>query len=273
MSKVYDEAKKALDSIRDRIPFVPEVALTLGSGLSVLAEQADIVESISYEEIDGLPKSTVPGHAGKLLFAKLGGKNVLFMQGRWHFYEGYSTQEVTRYVRMISLLGVKKLFLTNAAGGIGDTLRPGDIMLITDHISQFVPSPLLGENAEEFGPRFPDMTQVYSMKLRELGYECAKELDMNLKEGVYLQFTGPSYETPAEIRMAKMLGADAVGMSTAIEAMVARHCGLEVVGASLITNKAAGLGGEELSHEEVTRVANESKDVFAAWVAKMIEKM
>lgn len=270
MSAIYDIAKKAYESIKEKIPFDCEMAITLGSGLSSLAEKTEIIASIPYADIEGFPVSTVSGHAGNLLFAKVGEKNVLFMQGRVHYYEGYDIKLVTLYVRLLALMGIKKLILTNAAGGLGEGFAPGNLMLITDHISQFVPSPLIGENAEEFGTRFPDMSEVYSKRMRNIAKKEAEKLSFTPKEGVYLQFTGPAYETPAEIRMAKGFGASAVGMSTAAEAMVARHCGIEVLGISLITNLAAGLSETELSHEEVKENAAKSEQLFSEWMLNII---
>ncbi len=270
---MYNKLQNAIKSIRAKTDFIPEVAIILGSGLGDFAEQIEKVAVIEYSEIEGFPVSTVAGHKGRFIFGHLAGKAVVAMQGRVHYYEGYSIGDVVMPTRIMGLLGAKKLILTNAAGGLNYNFRPGNFMIITDHISNFVPSPLIGANIEELGVRFPDMSEVYSKRMRAIIARAAVDCGISIKEGVYVQLTGPNYETPAEIRMCRTLGADAVGMSTACEAMAARHMGLEVCGISCITNMAAGMNKEPLSHKEVQetadRVANEFKSLITAVVARV----
>lgn len=246
---------EATDYIRSAITDIPEIAIILGSGLGALSEEIENGITLKYEDIPHFKASTVAGHAGKLIAGTLKGRKVLIMSGRFHYYEGHSMDIVTLPVRVFAKLGIKNLIVTNAAGGIGDNLSPGSIMLINDHLSFMCPSPLIGANLDEFGPRFPDMTQVYTDKYLNLAKETAANLNIDICSGVYCYFRGPQYETPAEIRAVKLLGADAAGMSTVPEAIVARHCQMNVLGISLITNKAAGLGHDELSHEEVGKTA------------------
>lgn len=261
---------RAAECIRAKMPFAPEIVLTLGSGLGDFAEEVDVVCEISYNEIDGFVTSTVPGHEGKLIFGMLEGKKVALMKGRVHLYEGYDAQDAVRPLRALKLCGASTLFLTNAAGGVNFSFSAGDLMLIRDHISPFVPSPLRGENLSEFGVRFPDMSCVYSKHLCDKVLEAAKNTGVKLQQGVYLQFPGPQYETPAEIRMFRTLGADAVGMSTAVEAIAARHAGMEVVGISCISNLACGMTDKPLSHEEVQEAATAAKGKFTALVRESI---
>ena len=221
MTKIKEELEKAYKSIEDRIPFTPDIALVLGSGLGEYAEDPDfqVEAEIPYGEIEGFPVSTVSGHDGRFVFGTVKGKKVVCMKGRVHYYEGYSVTQVVLPIRLMRRMGAQILLLTNAAGGVDPTYRPGDFVCITDHISSFVPSPLIGPNEDDFGVRFPDMSQVYSKRLRLILEQCAEKCKVDLKEGVYVQLTGPNYETPAEIRMIAKLGADLVGMSTVIEAM------------------------------------------------------
>ena len=270
MDKRYEKIIACRDYVRTRTDFVPRVALVLGSGLGGFAENLDVVCEVAYSDIPGFPVSTVPGHAGKFIFGVLDGVNVVCMQGRVHYYEGYAMEDVVLPIRVMGLLGAKRLVLTNAAGGIGPGLEAGDLMLLTGHIAAFVPSPLIGPNVEELGPRFPDMTEAYSPRLREKALAAARRLGIPLKEGVYLQTTGPQYETPAEIRMFAALGANAVGMSTACEDIAARHMGLEVCGISCITNLAAGLSGKELSHHEVQETADRVAQQFQSLVWELL---
>ena len=228
---------------------------------------------MEYAEIDGFPVSTVKGHKGRFVFGYVGETPVVIMQGRVHYYEGYPMSDVVLPTRLMGLLGAKKLLLTNAAGGVNETFKPGDFMMITDHITIGVPSPLIGPNIEELGTRFPDMSEVYSNRLQGVVRECAADCGIDLKEGVYVQFTGPSYETPAEIRLARSWGADAVGMSTACEAMAARHMGMEVCGISCITNLAAGLSRQELNHKEVQETADRVAKSFKELVTKIVTNM
>ncbi len=270
---MYTKLLNCVKSIREKTDFVPEIGLILGSGLGDYAKNIDVVARIEYSDIEGFPVSTVPGHCGRFVFGYVGSKKVVAMQGRVHYYEGYPIGDVVLPTRIMGLLGIKKLFLTNAAGGVNFDFKPGDFMMITDHITSFVPSPLIGKNIEELGVRFPDMSEVYSKSLRELIVQAAAEHSIKLKEGVYVQLTGPNYETPAEIRMCRLLGADAVGMSTACEAMAARHMGIEVCGISCITNMAAGMTKEKLSHTEVQETADRVAKQFEMLVSSVIEKM
>lgn len=271
MSSTYEKLQKSLASIRKVTDFKPEIGITLGSGLGGLAEKIDKVCEISYKDIEGFPVSTVSGHDGRFIFGTLSGKKVVVMSGRVHFYEGYRMEEVVTPVRIMGLLGAKTVLLTNAAGGINLDFKPGDLMMITDHISLFVQNPLLGQNADELGPRFPDMSTVYDRRLQEKIRYAAVATGVNLKEGVYVQLTGPSYETPAEIRMLLKMGADAAGMSTVVEAIAANHMGLSVAGISCITNMAAGISDQPLNHEEVKATADMVKEKFEKLVMEFIK--
>ena len=248
---------------------IPKIGLVLGSGLGGFAEHFTDKLEIPYKDIPGFPTSSVEGHKGCFVFGRLDSVPVVCMQGRVHYYEGYPMQKVVMPVRLMCRLGIEKLILTNAAGGIGDELEPGSLMIITDQITSFVPSPLIGRNYEA-GARFPDMSNVYSKELVSEIKTAAAQCKIDIKEGVYLQTTGPNYETPAEIRMYKLLGADAVGMSTAVEAMAAVHAGVSVAGISCITNKAAGLSDKQLSHEDVQAVADKVKNDFENLVKTLI---
>lgn len=273
MGIVADRVNQCLEYVRKKTDFKPRVALVLGSGLGDLAEQIDVKDIVEYGEINGFPQSTVVGHKGRFVFGYIEQTPVVIMQGRVHYYEGYSMEDVVLPIRLMYQMGAEKLFLTNAAGGLGDGFSCGDLMLITDHISCFVPNPLLGENEDSFGVRFPDMSEIYCSSLQDLIRNTGKELGIPLKEGVYLQLTGPSYETPAEIRMCKVLGASAVGMSTAVEAIVANHSGMEICGISFISNLASGISDNPLSHEEVKAAADEVAPKFQQLVKAVIAKM
>lgn len=266
----YERLQACVAAIRQKTGFAPRSALVLGSGLGGFGERLSLQAAVDYRDIPGFPVSTVPGHQGRFLFGYVGQEPVVAMQGRVHFYEGYSMEDVVLPIRVMGLLGARRLLLTNAAGGIGPGLEPGDLMLLTDHIACFVPSPLLGPNVEELGPRFPDMSQVYTPSLREKALAAAQRLDVPLKQGVYVQASGPQYESPAEIRMFRAMGANAVGMSTACEAIAARHMGLEVCGVSCVTNLAAGLGGKPLSHQEVQEVADRVSQRFQSLVWELL---
>ena len=270
---MLERMKKCAQSIRNKTDFVPEIGIILGSGLGELADEIDAVATVNYGEIEGFPISTAPGHKGRFVFGYIGEKKVVVMQGRVHYYEGYSMQEVVMPTRIMGMLGIKKLILTNAAGGINTDFSKGALMIITDHITDFVPSPLIGKNIDELGVRFPDMTDVYSPRCREIIKKCSEKCNIDVKEGVYIQLTGPNYETPAEIRMCKLLGGDAVGMSTACEAMAARHMGIEVCGISCITNMAAGISKEKLSHAEVQETADRVAGEFKALVRAVTESI
>lgn len=271
MNQVKEKLFSCLESLKKKTDFKPEVALVLGSGLGDYAEHIEVKETVDYKDLEGFPVSTVAGHKGRFVFGYIGSVPVVIMQGRVHYYEGYPMSDVVLPIRLMGLLGAKKLILTNAAGGINFDYRPGDFMLLKDHITTAVPSPLIGENIEELGPRFPDMSEVYSERMREIAIFCAKKLEIPIQEGVYVQFTGPNYETPAEIRMARSWGADAAGMSTACEAMAARHLGMEVCGISCITNLAAGMSKQPLSHKEVQETADKVSVRFKALVTELIQ--
>ena len=267
---MYNKLVKCLDSVRKKTDFKPEIALILGSGLGDFADEIQIVETIEYTEIEGFPVSTVKGHKGRFVFGYVEKTPVVIMQGRVHFYEGYPMTDVVLPTRLMGMMGAKKLLLTNAAGGCNPNFKAGDLMIITDHITTAVPSPLIGANIEELGTRFPDMSEVYSKRIQNIIEDCAKDLGIEMQKGVYVQFTGPNYETPAEIRLAQSWGADAVGMSTACEAMAARHMGIEVGGISCITNMAAGISKAALNHKEVQETADRVSKEFKALVAKVI---
>lgn len=260
--------KKQLDFIRSKTDFIPEIAVILGSGLGALADEIETQCIIDYKDIPDFPVSTAPGHKGRFVFGRIENKNVVIMQGRIHLYEGYSPQQIANPIRLMRLMGAEILFLTNASGGINSDFHIGDLMVIDDHISSFVESPLVGKNDDEIGLRFPDMSEVYSKRLRDIIKKTAKAEGTEVKSGVYLQFRGPNFETPAEIRMAKTIGADAVGMSTAIEAQAAKHCGFEVCGISVITNLACGISKTPITSEEVTETANKIAPIFKNLIKK-----
>lgn len=261
------------DQLRKKTDFTPRVALVLGSGLGGYAAQIEVEAAMPYHELYGFPVSTVPGHKGRFVFGRVGNVPVVAMEGRVHLYEGYESADVVLPIRLMGLLGAKALLLTNAAGGVNFDFKPGDLMLITDHISTFVPSPLRGANLDALGARFPDMSEVYDRALREVIRASARRLGIGLREGVYMQFPGPAFETPAEVRMARALGADAVGMSTAVEALAARHMGLRTAGISCITNLACGMLDQPLSHEEVQQTASAVAARFTALVTDAIAEM
>ena len=270
---MYKKLEKCLKSIRKKTNFKPEKAVILGSGLGDYAEKIQIEKIVKYTDIEDFPVSTVQGHKGQFVFGYVKDVPVVLMQGRVHYYEGYSMQDVVLPTRLMGMMGAKKILLTNAAGGVNPSFRPGDFMLITDHITTGVPSPLIGPNIDELGTRFPDMSEVYSRRLQDVIRKCAKECDIKLQEGVYVQFTGPNYETPAEVRLAQRWGGDAVGMSTACEAMAARHMGMEICGISCITNMAAGISQKELNHKEVQETADRVAKSFKELVTKVVVNM
>ncbi len=270
MNENYEKLMKCFDCVKEKISFKPELALILGSGLGDYADTMDVRETLDYHDIEGFPVSTVPGHKGRFVFGYAGGVPIVAMQGRVHYYEGYKPQDVVLPIRLMKLMGAETLFLTNAAGGINRSFNAGDFMLITDHISMAVPSPLIGENIGELGVRFPDMSEVYSRRLRRIVENAAVTAGVPLRKGVYLQTTGPQYETPAEIRAYERLGADAVGMSTAIEAIAARHAGMEICGISCISNLAAGISANPLTHAEVQETADRAAPLFRKLVTQAI---
>ena len=269
---VYEKLLKCKEAVRKVTDFEPDVALVLGSGLGGFAENIKIETEISYSDIPGFPVSTVPGHAGKFIFGYLGDKKIVCMKGRVHFYEGYDISDVVLPARLMKMLGAKILFLTNAAGGLGEGFGAGDLMLITDHISTFAPNPLIGPNLDELGPRFPDMSNVYKKDLQDVIRAVAKENGIDLKEGVYCQCTGPSFESPAEIRMLGKLGVSAVGMSTVNEAIAANHMGMRICGVSCISNLAAGISEVPLCHEEVQEAADKAAPLFTKLVSESIKR-
>lgn len=271
MNVNYEKLMKCFECVQQKITFKPEIALILGSGLGDYADTMEVVETLDYHDIEGFPVSTVPGHKGRFVFGYAGGVPIVAMQGRVHFYEGYKPQDVVLPIRLMKLMGAKVLFLTNAAGGINRSFNAGDFMLITDQISMSVASPLIGENIDELGVRFPDMSEVYSRRLRKIIENSAVTAGVPLRKGVYIQTTGPQYETPAEIRAYERLGADAVGMSTAIEAIAARHAGMEICGISCISNLAAGISVNPLTHAEVQETADRVAPLFKKLVTQAIK--
>ncbi len=270
MSAVYEKLLKCYKSFQEKIDFQPKVALVLGSGLGNYAETIKIEATLDYDEIEGFPVSTIPGHKGRFVFGYVGEVPVVIMQGRVHYYEGYPIQDVVLPARLMNMMGAEVLFLTNAAGGVNYEFQAGDLMLITDHISSFVPSPLIGENIEALGTRFPDMSDIYDKELRELILKKAEALNIPLKQGVYMQLTGPAYESPAEVRMCRILGADAVGMSTACEAVAANHMKMKICGISCISNLACGMTEQPLSHKEVQEAADKVAPLFQKLVTEVI---
>lgn len=269
MESAYDKLQKCVRSIRKKVDFKPEVAIILGSGLGDYADEIKMEAIVEYTEIEGFPTSTVTGHKGRFVFGYVNDVPVVIMQGRVHYYEGYDMVDVILPVRLMGLLGAEKILLTNAAGGVNTSYHPGDFMLIEDHISMFVPNPLIGTNMEELGTRFPDMSHVYSEDMRSRIKDIAKDLKIPLQEGVYVQLTGPAYETPVEVRMLRTLGADAAGMSTACEA-VGYHMGMEVCGISCITNMACGIENQPLNHKEVQEVADRVSVQFKELVTAVV---
>lgn len=269
----YEKLCSIYEQIRKKTDFVPQVALVLGSGLGKFGENVDIEAIVDYKDLEGFPVSTAPSHVGRFLFGTVGGVKVAVMQGRVHLYEGYTPQDVVLPIRLMGMMGAKVLFLTNAAGGADFSMNPGDLMIIRDQISLFAPSPLMGTNIDELGVRFPDMSNIYNTELCDIIRSAGAELGIPLKEGVYCQLTGPQYESPAEVRMCRALGANALGMSTAIEAIAANHMGMKVCGVSCISNLACGMTNTPLTSEEVTDTAERVSRSFTALVSKAIERM
>lgn len=272
MSKAYERLQKCYECFTAKINFVPDIALILGSGLGDYADTIKQEAVLEYKDIEGFPVSTVAGHKGRFVFGYVGDVKVVVMQGRVHYYEGYSMEDVVLPVRLMKLMGAKVLFLTNASGGVNFDYSAGDFMIISDQICM-APSPLIGENLDELGPRFPDMSNIYDRELRKTVRDTAASLGIKLQEGVYIQLTGPNYESPAEIRMVRTLGADAVGMSTACEAIAANHCGLKTVGISCVSNLACGMTDKPLSHAEVQETADKAAPLFRQLVTESIKNI
>lgn len=270
MGDISNKLEKVYLQIREMTDFVPCVGLVLGSGLGEFAANMKVAMEIPYDKIEGFPVSTVPGHSGRFIFGYLEDVPVVCMKGRVHYYEGYPIEDVVLPIRLMRKLGAELLFLTNAAGGVNEGFAPGDLMLIKDQISVFVPNPLIGPNPEELGTRFPDMSEIYDLKLQRVIREAAVRCEIPLQEGVYTQLTGPSYETPAEIRMLRLFGTDAVGMSTAVEAIAGRHAGFRICGISCISNLAAGMSGRPLDHLEVQEAGRKAAESFSRLVKESI---
>lgn len=270
MNNSMDKLQDAVDYIKARIGGKPQIGIILGSGLGSLVNALEQPVELDYSDIPGFPETTVEGHAGKLVYGILGGRPVLAMKGRFHLYEGYDISRVVFHIRVFKLLGIENILVTNAAGGINTDFKPGDLMLITDHISLFAPSPLRGKNLEQFGTRFPDMCNAYDSRLIETAREAAGKEGLVLQEGVYAFAQGPMFETPAEIRALKILGADAVGMSTVPEVITARHSGIRVLGISCITNMAAGIQAQSPNHREVMDTAKQVENKFTLLVTRIV---
>lgn len=269
----YSYFCKSADYVKSIINDTPEIAVILGSCLGDFSEKIENPIEIDYHDIPNFLVSTVASHAGKLIFGTVSGKKVICMSGRFHFYEGYAFEQLTAPIRLFKLLGVKKTIITNAAGAVNTSYKPGDVMIISDHIKLNGSSPLCGKNIDEFGPRFFDVTDMYTKSLRKIALDTAKNTRLTVHEGVYMYFTGPQFETPAEIRAARLLGADAVGMSTVTEALTAAHCSMPLLGISVITNMAAGITSEKISHEEVDVVASTIKNEFGDYVEELIKNI
>jgi len=271
MNAIYEKVASCYECVRQKTDFVPKVAIVLGSGLGDYASTIRIEAEVPYSEITGFPVSTVPGHDGRFIFGYIEDVPVVCMKGRVHYYEGYDVSDVVLPTRLMKMLGAEILFLTNAAGGVNTSFHAGDLMLIKDHISVFAPNPLIGPNIDEFGTRFPDMSHIYDEDLQKVIRDTAKANGIYLQEGVYAQLTGPSYESPAEIRMLRMLGCDAVGMSTVVEAIAANHCGMKICGISCISNLAAGMSATPLSHKEVQEAADMAAPCFRKLVTESVK--
>ncbi len=272
MNAVYEKLMNCYKCVREKIDFVPKVAIVLGSGLGDYAGNIEVEAELPYSEIEGFPVSTVPGHAGKFIFGYIGQVPVVCMKGRVHYYEGYPITDVVLPVRLMKLLGAEILFLTNAAGGVNTSFHAGDLMLIRDHIALFAPNPLMGANLDKLGTRFPDMSNVYDKKLQEIIRSTARENGIYVQEGVYTYLTGPSFESPADIRGLRVLGADAVGMSTVPEAIAANHMGMKICGISCISNLAAGMTANPLTHEEVQETADRTSAAFRKLVTESVKR-
>ncbi|MCI8378975.1 MAG: purine-nucleoside phosphorylase [Lachnospiraceae bacterium] len=273
MSEVYDKLMKCFECVKEKVDFTPKIALVLGSGLGDYADGIKVEAELDYRDIEGFPVSTVPGHEGKYIFGYVDDVPVVCMKGRVHYYEGYPISDVVLPIRLMKLMGAQVLFLTNASGGVNMSFQAGDFMLIKDQIANFVPSPLIGPNMEELGVRFPDMSNIYDKELQKVIRKTAALLDIPLQEGVYIQLTGPNYESPAEVRMCRTLGADAVGMSTACEAVAANHMGMMICGISCISNMGCGITANPLTHKEVQETADRVAPLFKKLVTESIKNI
>lgn len=273
MTKAYERLLECYQCFQEKISFRPKVALILGSGLGDYAETIQIEATLDYHEIKGFPVSTVSGHKGRFVFGYVGEVPVVIMQGRVHYYEGYSMEDVVLPTRLMKMMGAEVLFLTNAAGGVNFNFQAGDFMMITDQISNFVPSPLIGPNIEELGLRFSDMSEIYNKDLRELLRQTAADLGIALREGTYVQLSGPNFESPMEVKMCRILGGDAVGMSTACEAIAANHMGMKICGISCISNLGCGMTAEPLSHVEVQETADRVAPLFKQFITEAVIRM
>lgn len=261
--------EEAARYIKEKVKYSPKIGIILGSGLGTYGDALKNAQYCDYKEIPHFPVSTVEGHKGRFVIDE----NIICMQGRFHFYEGYDMQQVTFPIRVMKKLGVESLIVTNACGGVNTHFKSGDLMIITDHINHMGTNPLIGTNLEQFGPRFPDMSKAYNEEYQKLAFKVGQEIGLNLQKGVYMAFTGPNYETPAEVKMAGIVGADAVGMSTVPEVLVAVHCGMKVLGISCITNLAAGVTHQCLNHAEVIEMSEKIKPKFVELISKIIEEM
>lgn len=266
-----EKLQSCYKSFKEKIDFAPKIAIVLGSGLGALADEIKVEAVLDYKDIEGFPQSTVLGHKGRFVFGYIGEVPVVIMQGRVHYYEGYPMQDVVLPIRLMKLMGAEALFLTNASGGANPEYAAGDFMLIRDQIMNFVPSPLIGENFDELGTRFPDMSDIYDRELRVVIKKTAESLGIKLREGVYIQLTGPNFESPAEVAMCRMLGADAIGMSTGCEAVAANHAGMKICGISCVANLGCGLTENPLTHAEVMEAADKSAPVFKKLIKACVE--
>ena len=273
MNKVYEKLMRCHECVKKKIDFEPKVALVLGSGLGKFAADMEVTATLSYSEIEGFPQSTVPGHAGQFVFGYVEGVPVVCMQGRVHYYEGYPIEDVVLPVRLMKMMGAEYLFLTNASGGINRDFKAGDFMVLTDHISIFAPNPLIGPNIDEIGTRFPDMSHVYNPVLVDIISDVANDYNITIQKGVYAQLTGPSFESPAEIKMLGKLGVDAVGMSTVVEAIAANHMGMKICAVSCVCNLAAGISPVPLTHDEVQEAAAKAAPLFKQLVRETIARI
>ena len=273
MNPIYQKLQGCLKSVREKTDFVPKVAIVLGSGLGDYANDIEVVTEIDYSDIEGFPVSTVPGHAGKFIFGYVGEVPVVCMKGRVHYYEGYPISDVVLPTRLMKLMGAETLFLTNASGGINPSFNAGDFMMLTDHISLWAPNPLIGQNIDELGTRFPDMTHVYDIEIQDIIRDVAAKEGIKLQEGIYAQLTGPSFESPAEIQLLHKLDVDAVGMSTVVEAIAANHMGMKICGISCVCNLAAGMTDNPLTHEEVQQAAAEAAPKFKKLVTEVVARL